>query len=241
MTIVVLDNGEGVKYIITFMTTIAMLTTFNANNPIVAANVKNLDHSHPRSQPWAIFKACRMFSKSKRNLLKCKVDDDNVQHLASPRKKMALTVSYTGLSDTDLLTTVFEEDFRMKCIHFDLGTPCPVCKVLQELVGPHYLKLIGLEASESGWIRVNDNNCNGLLLWKCLKTFVSPKFHPWPSKAPCLPQLSPREHLGIRMPVFILPWSPPSARSLVCNLKSISAYEHFEQTIFSGDCIIPFI
>ncbi|KAL4062698.1 hypothetical protein J3A83DRAFT_4194310 [Scleroderma citrinum] len=117
------------------------------------------------------------------NLLKCKVDDNNVQHLAPPRKKMALTVSYTGLSDTDLLThqlslkckTVFEEDFRMKHICFDLGTPCPVCKVFQELVGPHYLKLIGLEASESGWIRINNNNCNGLLLWKCLNTFVPPK------------------------------------------------------------------
>ncbi|KAL4077936.1 hypothetical protein J3A83DRAFT_4186193 [Scleroderma citrinum] len=88
-------------------------------------------------------------AEATRNLLKCKVNDDNVQHLALPRKKMALTVSYTGLSDTDLLThqlflkhkTVFEEDFGMKHIHFDLHTPCPVCKVFQELVGPCYLKL----------------------------------------------------------------------------------------------------
>ncbi|KAL4062404.1 hypothetical protein V8B97DRAFT_1920980 [Scleroderma yunnanense] len=190
----------------TFMMTIAVLTTFNANNPIVAANGDNKLHcSSLLSQqvPLHPISAHRMFSKSERNLLKHKADDDNAQHLAPPRKKMALTVLYTGLSDTDILThqsslkckTVFEEDFGTKHIHFDSGTShpastsdneCPfrslplklilmICKVFQELVGPCYLKLIGLEASESGWIRVNDNNCNGLLLWKHLKNFVPPK------------------------------------------------------------------
>ncbi|KIM67404.1 hypothetical protein SCLCIDRAFT_108159 [Scleroderma citrinum Foug A] len=52
-----------------------------------------------------------------------------------------------------------------------------VCKLFQELASPSYFCLIGLEVSQAdGWVKINDANCSGLLLWRHLSSFISPKF-----------------------------------------------------------------
>ena len=52
-----------------------------------------------------------------------------------------------------------------------------VCKLFQELASPSYFHLIGLEVSRAdGWVKINDTNCSGLLLWRRLSSFISPKF-----------------------------------------------------------------
>ncbi|KAL4066417.1 hypothetical protein V8B97DRAFT_2025400 [Scleroderma yunnanense] len=48
-----------------------------------------------------------------------------------------------------------------------------VCRLFQELAGPHYLKVVGLDILQAnGWLRLNDVNCSGLLVWRHLSTFV---------------------------------------------------------------------
>ena len=50
-----------------------------------------------------------------------------------------------------------------------------VCRLFQELAGPFYLKLIGLDVTrDDRWVRLNDHNCSGLLVWRRLNTFTLP-------------------------------------------------------------------